>query len=673
MAVVNPIKFIRSAIRKRRDKNNTSTSKPTINRAGTIIQGKATTNPKTGKKVLGDSKGKLSAKAINRNIKQSRRTSNRTGNRTRNNTSKKSGGSSSQNNQTQQVKQQVSEVRAVEQKKGLDGLQQRISMERSISRTKQRRGSSGFIEGPKRFGLSALGSGVGLAQFAKAAVTDPKGTAKGTVQAVKEAPKNIKGSGGRIRDDPSSFFGGLAGEALIGVGLSKAPSAIARARARGSSKFIPSKDGTLSGVKIADDVSDIKLVEGVGSTAEDVATQASRAGKEALPVSAARDLFNPLERKKPINKPKPTASSPELERAFFADPGEVSKGGKVTGRLRQSRLGLDDEASLTDILAGDAKLSLRRERSQAIIFPKQKIEKFPGQLSDVEAALKSGKSLSASQAARLESFQLTPSGKFKPVGFVSRESEITLAPGEVIRKKRVAGRTIIQGKPVTLLETEVVQAPKDIVNLANKRRSNIPLTSKELTKLDRFTGISSRQVTGKTIPLSRPLSSSLTFGRRVSRSPFSRSKRSSPFTSVPSFSSPSSSSRLPIRSSRILGSSISKSPITRSPGFSSRALSSLMRSPLSRTPGFNALTRPPVRKRLRLGDTKKKKRKKGSEVSGIPTDKLIFASDFTSRAAGIRKSLSQRDLIKGARESVGIRALPLNNNILSKKSRRKKK
>jgi len=187
-----------------------------------------------------------------------------------------------------------------------------------------------------------------------------------------------------------------------------------------------------------------------------IKAQAEKAGKSVTAVSAQRGLMGTFEKEKIVNKPLPTPDSPPLERSFFADPDST---------LRTSRLGLEQQksASFADILSGNVQTT--RPKPQVFVFEDAYIAEFPSSLSDVGAKLKSGKTLTAKEARRLQSWQLKPTGEFKPVGFLSTEPEITLAPGEVILRNQRKGVTLINGRKVTFYDAEVKPPASGVDNL----------------------------------------------------------------------------------------------------------------------------------------------------------------------------------------------------------------
>ena len=322
---------------------------------------------------------------------------------------------------------------------------------RQTERTLVQRGESGVFSPLKQLaigaGLSALGTGL----FFKNVVTKPKETVIQTAQGIAGVGRKIiSGEGfpelGRtIKEEPFLALGFVGAEILTGRGLGEAGKFGANVIDVGRTVLDPRFQSAGKGSLLVGG-EEVKLAGGVGSTAESIPSQIKQAGQEALPVSAQRSLFTRGVDEIVVDKPLPNPNSPALERSFFADP---------KGNIRTSRLGITEQksASVIDMLSGDVTFS--KTKPQVLVFERSTVENFPSSLSDVQAKLISGRTLSSSDEARLLRFQQTPSGKFKPLGFVSRESEITLAPNEVIIKKDVPVVTIINGKRVEVIRTQV--------------------------------------------------------------------------------------------------------------------------------------------------------------------------------------------------------------------------
>jgi len=165
-----------------------------------------------------------------------------------------------------------------------------------------------------------------------------------------------------------------------------------------------------------------------------------------------------------------------LERAFFADP---------TRKVRPSRLGVlgEKKASVTDILTGD--ITFKQSKPQILLFEDIKVSKLPKKLLTIKNKLSKGVGLTTREADDLLKFQLKKSGKFKPIGFVSGESEISLAPGEIIKKVKKVGSVGVKGRVVPIIKTEVLKPTGRLKTLLNKFNKG-KLTSKETKSLSKL-------------------------------------------------------------------------------------------------------------------------------------------------------------------------------------------
>ncbi len=159
-----------------------------------------------------------------------------------------------------------------------------------------------------------------------------------------------------------------------------------------------------------------------------------------------------------------------LERSFFADPEGVV-------RKPFLRLGAEKEASLLDILAGD--VTFKTTKPQILIFEKVKVQAFPKTkiFNSIKKKLKIGKTLTPKESGALVKFQLKKTGKFKPIGFQTSEMEITLAPGEIVKKVKTVTSKVFK-------ET-IEEIPKKTSSLLKKSGAE-KLTSSELKKLGKL-------------------------------------------------------------------------------------------------------------------------------------------------------------------------------------------
>jgi len=544
------------------------------------------------------------------------------------------------------------EVRRVEPRGFLGGFEQTIARERAELGTRKARGEAPGIKGlTGGIGAGIATSAIGTARFVKNLATRPFQTTKRTARGISSAGQRLvsgrpvfPGLGRTIRREPGFAGGFVAGELALAKGAGAASKQTGRFATRLSPKFrrFPGE-----GKPIRTRSGDIRFTEkSVSELEEPISKQVSRAGRQVQPVSAQRDLFRRLTRREvSIDKPKPTKSSPELERTFFADP---------RGRARIKRLGIEEQkpAGLTDVLSGD--VTFRRQRPQAIIFPRQRVARFPKELRGIQKKLREGKSLTPSEEQKLLDFQLTPSGQFKTPGFVSREPEITLAPGEIIKRRRKAGVTEIKGRRVPIIEAEVTRPTKRTGELITRARrgTTTPKESRELTRrLSRETGFSRSSISSR-VPSRRFVSPTRTITGATTL-PVSRARRSAsrPRRSIPvsrGFPGSQAVSRTTGISRTITGSS-GISGISRSP---SQAISRA----ISRTTPTRL--RPTPKRPLRRTKPKKKKKERRKSVESQLKEKRLFTPGFTAKALGIEKQISERDLGRLASESIGIRAIP---------------
>ena len=139
---------------------------------------------------------------------------------------------------------------------------------------------------------------------------------------------------------------------------------------------------------------------------------------------------------------------------------------------------------MTDIFSKD--ITFKKQKPQILIFDEIRVEKFPENLKSIVNKLKRGKALSKLEGDKLLKFQLEKSGKFKPLGFTSGESEITLAPGEIIKRVKKVGVTIVNGKKVPIVEAKVIKTTGKLNKLLNKFKRGTKLTKKETKELNKL-------------------------------------------------------------------------------------------------------------------------------------------------------------------------------------------
>ncbi len=408
-----------------------------------------------------------------------------------------------------------------EKRKGLSGVAQRLENRR---RTLERQllTATGVREQRIKSQLTLLGVGVSAVSTATA-ISRPVETIKGTGQFAKETlrffGRKTKVSPGaplgKILSKSPDFSIGLIGGEL--VTLKGGSLLIAKVPPRIKSTLVKLFDPkfkdlrlTPSG-KLAFDVpkesggfKTITLGGTVDELSESLSKQAALAGEKVDAISASTGLFNLLERKKTIDKPR-APGAPPLEETFFADP---------RGRLRPSRLGLSQkEANLLDILSDD--FTFKKSKPQAIFFEDVTVAKFPPGLRQVQRKLLAGETLTALEEQKLLNFQLTATGEFKPIGFLGREPEIVLAKGNIIRRKKTSARVIIQGRVVPIIRTEIVRDAK-LSKLVDKVVNN-KATAKEKALLKRETGIDFSSITRGDKKFVSPSGLSGSLASRISR------------------------------------------------------------------------------------------------------------------------------------------------------------
>ncbi len=392
-------------------------------------------------------------------------------------------------------------------------------------------------------------------------IDDPKNIQKiptKTLEKIKKIPREIKKGGkefGRtIKISPIEAIALIGTEILLFKGTGKALKVTGKLsskattiispkfrRVKGGKIIIPS---TEKGRKLT-----LEIGGPVKKLGEPLKEQVRIAGKKVTAVSAQADrLVNLVKTKRVVRKPIPgeeflskrtkkllsrfdrgrinkkqlinldnririetQGAGNLLERSFFADP---------KGRLRPSRLGRESpDASLLDILAGD--VSFKTPKPQVLIFEETLVEKFPKSLKVVEDKLKKGKKLTDKEAKQLLNFQLKKTGKFKPIGALTKEPEVTLAPGEIIKKQKTLAVTLINGRRVPIVSVKVVKAKPLTKKLLKKAKSG-KITAKELKQLRKnlkketgFKSTISRSKKPRPIVRARPIPRIKVKGRRI--------------------------------------------------------------------------------------------------------------------------------------------------------------
>jgi hypothetical protein len=386
----------------------------------------------------------------------------------------------------------ASTVSAVERPKfkedPLGSISTRLSEESQKATTQRLRGKPTTVV---PFLVGAAQAPVGAAVFGKQLVTSPVETTRSAATGIKEfglSPiKKTREAFKSGSQQPAVFAGRVVGEVFTAKGLGRVGSFAKTKTTSLTTRFrpgfrpvqtTPTGEQFIGGLPTKVEGRSefrINLAGGTASTAESLKLQARLAGQEVDAVSAQRSLLGTFRRRKiTVDKPKPLPTSPELERAFFADP---------RGRVRQSRLGLEakKEAGIVDILSGD--VTFKAEKPQILFFEKTKVQAFPKGLRGIETKLKRGKTLTLGEAKALEEFQLKPSGQFKPIGFATRESEVLLAPGEVIKRRPGRRFTVLQGRKVEIIPAEIGGARSPELKQLIKKSTDTKLSSSETRKL----------------------------------------------------------------------------------------------------------------------------------------------------------------------------------------------
>ncbi len=534
-----------------------------------------------------------------------------------------------------------------------------ISKERGELLEKRRKGEK--ISIPRRVqafaGGATLSSLLGVT-FARRAVTKPIATTKETIKAIPELPLRIIAGVPVViataKAEPEFAAGFVASEVGQAVALGKVAGAVGKGarvvRTRISPKFKPiikTPKGKI--VKIPSKISPtgeliIKISRPVKEITEPLAKQVRLAGTTQDIVTAQRGLFGKITKRKiTVKKPTPTPKAPPLEQALFADP---------RGRLRISRLGIIDEgtlAKLSDLLKG--RVTFKRPKAQAIIFEQEKIAKFPKSLRGVEIKLKAGKSLTPSEQAKLLRFQLKPTGKFKPIGFLSKEPEVTLAPGEIVRRVKTPAVTLIKGERVEFIKGEIVRAKPKTAALLKQPT----LTLKELKsltkRLSKETGFDVSRA-GVSKPFVSPVSLAVPSVAAISRAISGVSRR-------PPIRRRLSGKQISRSISRIPKISIPISPPPRRPPRVPIIISPPISPPPRRPPIITPIIDTPIK--IPIFEELKIRRRKRFKPISLKEDKLLIAG-FTARALGITKKIKVKDILKEATKferGISFRPIPI--------------
>ena len=163
-----------------------------------------------------------------------------------------------------------------------------------------------------------------------------------------------------------------------------------------------------------------------------------------------------------------------LERSMYFDPDRT---------LRKSRLAAGterppEEGTLFDLLTGEA--TLRNKTPKPTIYVIEEFaEKLPNTkefatiIRKLKASVKAGKdpNLTKAELAKLTRWQVTPSGKLKPIGSTTYqgglEREVTIAPGEVIKRVKKLGVLKVGNKRVPIYAIKIIKG-KQKVNIIKR-------------------------------------------------------------------------------------------------------------------------------------------------------------------------------------------------------------
>ena len=535
-----------------------------------------------------------------------------------------------------------------------------IQRQEGMIRTESLRSSDDleFMRQAKGMALGLSFVAVGTALGIKQLITKPKETVKEVVKGIPRIPERLGRFGMTIEEAPGYATGIVAGEILAmkgtGIAVSKIGKGVTKVRTKISPKYRPVV--VEKGIRVIKDIPsesairksfDIKISKPVKQITEPLSKQVRLAGREADIISAQRSLFGKITRRKiKIEKPKLTTKALELERAFFADP---------RARLRISRLGIIDEgkqARILDILSGD--VTLKKTKPQAIVFEKTRIAKFPRALKTIERKLKAGKPLTVSEQQKLVKWQLTPTGEFKPIGFLSREPEVTLAPGEIIKKVETPAVTLIEGRRVEIIRPKIITATKRTKQLLKKKKLT-PKESMELTsRLSRETGFDvSRAITSKKYvsPITLEVSGISAISRAVSKISYSE-----PIALRRRISKPYKPKKRKVYQPFYEPYSYKAYPTYLIPKVSPRPRI----SPISKPQPVPRITTPIIKEPIPIPPRVIKVKRKQKKVKPLFRDDLLYVPGFTARALGIKKKLTRKQMLKKLEfGEIGIREVPI--------------
>lgn len=449
----------------------------------------------------------------------------------------------------------LSTLTPVEQKKGFEGFDQRIRDRINILNTKVRRNIINPLEYTELLGYTALsevtGTIIGYKNLPGTFIKIYKDPSL-----IKEIPKQLKQSA----EDLGTLLRTSSGEATVKIGtnifLLRGEAKALKELGKLSEKTLARLSTKFKGVAEAGDTLTIKTAKGKNvnlkvvdrTPTSSLKKQVQLSGKNVNAISSQVNklLKRVISENKLIRKPIPdeatlsksikrqlekfdqgelnsrqiidldrairkTGRKGLLERSFFADP---------SGNIRPSRLGIFTDKKYkgnfleklqkkyTDYVLED--ITFIKNKPQILLFEDVKVQNFPKALKNIKNKLLKGKTLTKTEAGELLKFQLKKTGKFKPVGFITREKEITLAPGEIIRRQKKVGVALINGRKVDIIQARPF-TPKGNLKIQLNRFKAGRLTKKEIKNLNRNLkrstgfnyGLSSNKKLGKYVSLSK--------------------------------------------------------------------------------------------------------------------------------------------------------------------------
>jgi len=246
---------------------------------------------------------------------------------------------------------------------------------------------------------------------------------------------------------------------------------------------------------------------------EPLTKQVKYAGKQVVATHVGRIQFFG----RVFRRTKRAVSGGEQGYGMFFDP----KGRLRFGRLRET----SREASLSEFFQGKFTWRKQVKTPQVLVDPFAQVEKFPRYLKDVETGIKTGKirsvrDLTPEQRIKFETWQKEyASGKYKPVGYLSTEPEITLPVGTVPVKVGTLGKVWSQWQKLPVLQITTKKPSAELQKLLTARIKT-PAHQERLAKLyKQETGITYDPYSYKQPPPTAPYSSLIGGGLAFGKTP----------------------------------------------------------------------------------------------------------------------------------------------------------